>query len=246
MAACPTKPNALALYPDVVAASTPSATTPQSPELPDASRSMPQQEAKPHTSYVAEPALLLHPTASSHGASKLLLVAAQQQCGVTAAADAQKLAAADMCMSEGLQSGSLVWLNDHPAAGGVCAQRAGMTAAWQPRGPQPPQCIITEEGMQLRPVEHVARLEQRRKHLQCSSICTIRMFIETSPSECPVPAAGPEAVVPDEPDASDLTPLQCAASLDFWLLFVVFGIGAGCGLMLINNLGTVSVDARLA
>lgn len=50
-------------------------------------------------------------------------------------------------------------------------------------------------------------------------------------------ASGPEAVVPDEPDASDLTPLQCAASLDFWLLFVVFGIGAGCGLMLINNLG---------
>ena len=43
--------------------------------------------------------------------------------------------------------------------------------------------------------------------------------------------------MPDEPDASDLTPLQCAASLDFWLLFVVFGIGAGCGLMLINNLG---------
>ena len=52
--------------------------------------------------------------------------------------------------------------------------------------------------------------------------------------------------MPDEPDASDLTPLQCAASLDFWLLFVVFGIGAGCGLMLINNLGTVSVDAQLA
>jgi hypothetical protein len=52
--------------------------------------------------------------------------------------------------------------------------------------------------------------------------------------------------VPDEPDASDLTPLQCAASLDFWLLFVVFGIGAGCGLMLIKNLGAVSVDAQLA
>lgn len=46
-------------------------------------------------------------------------------------------------------------------------------------------------------------------------------------------------MVPDEPDASDLTPLQCAASLDFWLLFVVFGTGAGCGLLLINNLGAL-------
>jgi hypothetical protein len=170
VAACPTKPNALALSPDVVAATTPSATTPQSPELPDASRSMPQQAAKPHTSYFAEPALLLHPTASSHGASKLLLVAAQQQCGVATAADAQKFAAADTCMSEGLWTGSLVWLDDHPAASGDGAQRAGMAAAWQPRSQQPPQCIITEEGTQLGSENCVAWLEDE------ASICSVQAF----------------------------------------------------------------------
>jgi hypothetical protein len=121
----------------------------------------------PHTSYLAEPALLLHPTAASDGASKLLLVAAQQQCGVTTAANAQKLAAADMCVSEGLQTGRLVWLEDRPAAIGDSAQRTGMAAAWQPRSSQPPQCIITEEGTQLDPAEHVAWLRMQCKH--CSA-----------------------------------------------------------------------------
>ena len=35
----------------------------------------------------------------------------------------------------------------------------------------------------------------------------------------------------------EMAPLQCARSLDFWLLFLVFGIGAGCGLLFINNVG---------
>lgn len=99
----------------------------------------------PHTSYIAEPALVLHPTAAPDGASKLLVVAAQQQCGVQTAADAHKLAAADMCMSQGLRSGSLIWLDDSAAVSGSSAQHAGMPSAWQPCNPQP-QCIITEEG----------------------------------------------------------------------------------------------------
>lgn len=31
---------------------------------------------------------------------------------------------------------------------------------------------------------------------------------------------------------------ECAASLNFWLLFLVFGMGTGTGLMFVNNLGT--------
>lgn len=30
---------------------------------------------------------------------------------------------------------------------------------------------------------------------------------------------------------------ECAASLNFWLLFLVFGMGTGTGLMFVNNLG---------
>ncbi len=30
---------------------------------------------------------------------------------------------------------------------------------------------------------------------------------------------------------------ECAASLNFWLLFLVFGAGTGTGLMFVNNLG---------
>lgn len=37
--------------------------------------------------------------------------------------------------------------------------------------------------------------------------------------------------------AINLSPLQCARSLNFWLLFGVFGTGTGCGLLLINNIG---------
>jgi hypothetical protein len=36
---------------------------------------------------------------------------------------------------------------------------------------------------------------------------------------------------------TDYTLRQAVGTLDFWLLFVVFSIGAGCGLQLINNLG---------
>lgn len=35
----------------------------------------------------------------------------------------------------------------------------------------------------------------------------------------------------------NLSPLQCARTLNFWLLFGVFGTGTGCGLLLINNIG---------
>ncbi|KAK9904691.1 hypothetical protein WJX75_000633 [Coccomyxa subellipsoidea] len=35
----------------------------------------------------------------------------------------------------------------------------------------------------------------------------------------------------------DLKLWECAASLNFWLLFLVFGVGTGIGLMFVNNLG---------
>ena len=34
-----------------------------------------------------------------------------------------------------------------------------------------------------------------------------------------------------------LTVRECCASLNFWLLFAVFGAGTGIGLMFVNNLG---------
>ena len=34
-----------------------------------------------------------------------------------------------------------------------------------------------------------------------------------------------------------LTVRECCASLNFWLLFTVFGVGTGIGLMFVNNLG---------
>ena len=34
-----------------------------------------------------------------------------------------------------------------------------------------------------------------------------------------------------------LTVRECCASLNFWLLFTVFGVGTGLGLMFVNNLG---------
>ena len=34
-----------------------------------------------------------------------------------------------------------------------------------------------------------------------------------------------------------LTVRECCASLNFWLLFTIFGIGTGLGLMFVNNLG---------
>ena len=48
-------------------------------------------------------------------------------------------------------------------------------------------------------------------------------------------AAGPPA----------LTVRECCASLDFWLLFVVFGVGTGLGLMFVNNLGKLHGPAQL-
>lgn len=58
------------------------------------------------------------------------------------------------------------------------------------------------------------------------------------------PAAGaPLGTLPAEP-LKDLTLRECVVSLNFWLLWVVFAIGAGCGLQLINNIG--KRPARLA
>ena len=34
-----------------------------------------------------------------------------------------------------------------------------------------------------------------------------------------------------------LTVRECCASLNFWLLFTIFGVGTGLGLMFVNNLG---------
>ena len=45
------------------------------------------------------------------------------------------------------------------------------------------------------------------------------------------------SAVGDASATPSLSPLQCARSLDFWLLFLVFGIGAGCGILFINNVG---------
>ena len=45
------------------------------------------------------------------------------------------------------------------------------------------------------------------------------------------------SAVGDGSATPNLSPLQCARSLDFWLLFLVFGTGAGCGILFINNVG---------
>jgi hypothetical protein len=45
------------------------------------------------------------------------------------------------------------------------------------------------------------------------------------------------SAVGDASATPNLSPLQCARSLDFWLLFLVFGTGAGCGILFINNVG---------
>jgi hypothetical protein len=203
------KPDALALSPDIIVASPQPLAMPLSLAAPNANLSTAQQTAPQNTSYIAEPALLLHPTASSAGASKLLLVVSQQQAGVHTAPGARKFAATDVSISEGLRSGSLVRLDDSAAAPDSSAQGAGLAAAWQPSTPQH-QCMITEEGKRHSFVSHVT----------CKQL--------SPPLQSKVPH-GPY-----------FAPLQCAASLDFWLLFIVFGIGAGCGLMLINNLGASS------
>ena len=38
-----------------------------------------------------------------------------------------------------------------------------------------------------------------------------------------------------------MTVWACCTSANFWLLFVVFGAGTGCGLMFVNNLGAHAV-----
>jgi hypothetical protein len=43
---------------------------------------------------------------------------------------------------------------------------------------------------------------------------------------------------PGRPPA--LTVRECCASSSFWLLFVVFGMGTGLGLMFVNNLGELA------
>ena len=42
-----------------------------------------------------------------------------------------------------------------------------------------------------------------------------------------------------QPPASvpSMTVWACCASANFWLLFVIFGAGTGCGLMFVNSLG---------
>ena len=42
--------------------------------------------------------------------------------------------------------------------------------------------------------------------------------------------------------APNMSPLHCACTIDFWLLFGVFGAGSGCGLLLINNIGTSAIS----
>ncbi len=42
----------------------------------------------------------------------------------------------------------------------------------------------------------------------------------------------------------DLKLWECAASINFWLLFLVFGVGTGIGLMFVNNLGEQFITAK--
>ena len=61
---------------------------------------------------------------------------------------------------------------------------------------------------------------------------------------CEGPAQGQDAGVQRTMKPAALTVRECCASLNFWLLFTVFGVGTGIGLMFVNNLG-VSPHAAL-
>lgn len=161
-AAAAAKPDiSAAVYLDIAAASANLAATPQSAEASEASLSTPQQAAPLTTSYIAEPALLLHPSEPSSGASKLLLVPSQRQDDPQLAAEHAGnhvgSAAAKRGDVGGLCSGSLVWLDDSTAAGssvqfagsGISAMNTVDDAAWQRCGSQH-QCIITEEGKSIK------------------------------------------------------------------------------------------------
>lgn len=43
-----------------------------------------------------------------------------------------------------------------------------------------------------------------------------------------------------------LTVRECCTSLNFWLLFTVFGTGTGLGLMFVNNLGELHILSQYA
>lgn len=66
-----------------------------------------------------------------------------------------------------------------------------------------------------------------------------RSLSENTASGGPAGGAAPSAAHSAEGRAAEpnLSPLQCTESLDFWLLFTVFGVNAGCGLLLNNNIG---------
>lgn len=57
------------------------------------------------------------------------------------------------------------------------------------------------------------------------------------------PSGGMQKMQPAVPTVTSpsLTLRECALSLNFWLLFFVFGCGTGVGLMFVNNLGTLTV-----
>ncbi len=63
---------------------------------------------------------------------------------------------------------------------------------------------------------------------------------------CETPAQGQDTGAQRIMKPAALTVRECCASLNFWLLFFVFGVGTGIGLMFVNNLGTCSHAALSA
>ena len=62
--------------------------------------------------------------------------------------------------------------------------------------------------------------------------------------QCQGPAQGRNEGVQRTTKPAALTVRECCASLNFWLLFTVFGVGTGVGLMFVNNLGKSPYVAR--
>lgn len=93
-------------------------------------------------SYIAGPALLLHPSEPSSGAPKLLLVPSQPRDGALDAADAGGIAAIKYGDDSGLRSGSLMWLDDADGRIRSCGE-AGEPSQ---HSCLQHQCVITEEG----------------------------------------------------------------------------------------------------
>lgn len=50
---------------------------------------------------------------------------------------------------------------------------------------------------------------------------------------------GHVTVILSVPGTADFTPMQVIKEVDFWLLFLVFAVGSGAGLMVINNIGSI-------